>query len=48
MFSYNFALHEWETVEEAVVDGIYKCGYWGAEHALLHVLELVLFVGNGV
>ena len=48
MFSYNFALHEWEAVKEAGVDGICECGYWRAEHALVHVLELVLFVGNGV
>ena len=37
-----------EATEEVVVDGIFEYGYWLAEHALMHVLELILFIGNGV
>ena len=48
VLSYKFALHKWEAVEETIVDGTCECGYWRAEHAPVHVLELILCVRNCV
>ena len=47
-FCTSLFFYEWETVKEIIVDGICECGYWWAEHALMHIFELILFVGNGV
>ena len=48
VFPYKLALPEWEVFKKIVVDGVYECGNQQAEHALVHVLQIILFVGNGV
>ena len=45
---YRLALCGLEDFKNMFVDAVYECGNCQVEHALLHVLQLILVVGYGV